>query len=165
MKTIISILLLICSLTMNAQIYLHAGTSPIKGSVGLEIQPLEHLSLGGGYRFTRLWSAGNIHSWSGNINYYFTIEPALLYVSLGVASKGIVNQNEYGMWTTPIPAQYLMVGTRYYPYEIVRQMGYKFPKRLSFDVGIGWSISKYTAPELVIDFEINVAITRLRNGR
>jgi hypothetical protein len=151
MKKLLFLILISYSLTANAQIYCHLGTSPIKGSAGIEIQPLQHLSFGGGYRFTRVWSAGNIHSWSANINYYFTIEPALLYISAGYASKGIVIKDEYNFWSKPVPAQYLMIGTRYYPHEVAP----RFPDRCSFDIGIGASMSNYTNPELVIDFEIN----------
>jgi hypothetical protein len=151
MKKLLFLILISYSLTANAQIFVHAGTSPIKGSIGLELQPIKHLSVSGGYRFTRVWSAGNIHSWSGSLNYYFRIEPALLYVSCGVASKGIVAQDEFHFWSKPVPAEYLMVGTRYYPHEAAK----RFPDRCSFDIGIGASMSNYTNPELVIDFEIN----------
>ena len=158
MKKLIFLFLFIPCI-VNAQVFIHAGASPLKGLIGAEFQ-VQNFSLSTGYRFNYLWSAGRIHSWSGSLNYYFRIEPALLYVSAGFATKGIVAQNEYGMWTTPVCAQYLMVGTRYYPHEVAKG----FPERISFDLEIGGSISNYSSMDMVIDFEVNVAITRLRNG-
>jgi hypothetical protein len=151
-------LLLFIPYTLNSQVFVHAGSSPLKGSVGLELQPMEHFSISGGYRYTRIWSAGDIHSFSGSLNYYFTIEPALLYVSVGYASKGIVIQKEQTFLDTPVCAQYLMVGTRYYPHEAARVIS----DRLSFDIGMGFSISRYTSPELVIDCEINWILFKRR---
>lgn len=144
--------------TAKAQVFAHVGTSPLKGNIGLELQPINHFSISAGVKTCHIFTIERFYSYSAALNTYFNIGEAICYASVGAATKGVVRSKEY-MWDTPTPAGYVMIGTRYYPHVAAPRV----PDRLSFDIGIGASATKYTKPELVIDFEISWMLFKLNN--
>jgi hypothetical protein len=155
MKTILFLLLFCLTIETNAQVFVHLGASPIKGTIGTELQ-VNRFSISAGVKPNNLWSTGWFTSYSGSLNTYFNIKEALCYVSLGAATKGVVERNEFGMWTDPVPAGYIVFGTRYYPSNYT-----PVTDRLSFDIGAGWSVTKYRyRPEFMIEFCVNWKLFR-----
>ena len=142
----------------DAQLYVHAGASPLKGTLGMEYQ-INRFSVVAGVGPERLYDTGWFWSYSGALTTYFKINPAIMYLSFGAASKGVVEQNAVGCWTTPVPAVYVMIGTRFYPNMYAPMM----TDRLSFDFGIGASMTEHsTVPDVVIDFEVNFSLAKYK---